>query len=408
MTISMLPVVIIPAFSRPKSLQRLLASLKFAEYPSKDTKIIISLDGGFLPDVLRVAESFKCSFSHGKVEIIRRDKNIGLRNHILWCGDQTEIYGAVIVLEDDLIVSRCFYKYSIAAIRYFQDDCRIAGISLYAQKFNEYANLPFEPAYNRRENYFMQVACSWGQVWTSEQWTNFKKWYGSNEKSTIESLLEIPECIKNWPESSWKKYFSAYLASRNKYFVYPYYSYTTNCADVGGYHNQKGSNVLQVPLPSVGSCENHFNFIGLNEPGVLQYDSFMEPINPSGIEMLGVTGDKVAIDFYGTKPIELLKKKEFCITSKIALNPKAGIPLKFKPIESNLLHAADTDENTLVHLTRSDDVKRAKWLQQKKRHFELAKYYLPFRLGTKSLLLMFIFSAFIFIFRKKKVGTDSN
>jgi len=158
------PAIFIPAFSRPHALDRLLQSLETAKYPDEQVELVISLDGQFHPDVEVVAERFKLVFSHGNVTIIKRTDNIGLRNHILWCGDQTEKYGAIIVLEDDLIVSKLFYMYATAAVRYFCDDERIAGISLYSQRFNENANLPFEPLNVMRENYFMQIASSSGQL----------------------------------------------------------------------------------------------------------------------------------------------------------------------------------------------------------------------------------------------------
>src|SRR5690554_3268032 len=46
----------------------------------------------------------------------------GLRKHILACGDLTEVYDAVVVLEDDIVVSDSFIEYVYSAIQYVDSD----------------------------------------------------------------------------------------------------------------------------------------------------------------------------------------------------------------------------------------------------------------------------------------------
>ena len=104
-------------------------------------------------------------FKFGTCEVITREKNLGIREHLLWCGDQTEKYGSVILLEDDLIVDPQFYFYALAAMEMYGQSSKIAGIALYAPAFNEYARLPFMPMLSGYSCYFMKVVCSWGQLW---------------------------------------------------------------------------------------------------------------------------------------------------------------------------------------------------------------------------------------------------
>lgn len=385
------PAIFIPAFSRPHALDRLLQTLEAARYPNNNIELVISLDGQFHPEVEAVAERFKLVFSHGNVTIIKRTDNIGLRNHILWCGDQTEKFGAIIVLEDDLIVSELFYMYATAAVRHFHDDDQIAGIALYSQRYNEYVNLPFEPLNTMRENYFMQIACSWGQVWTKDQWQNFKQWYVKTNDSDIKKMIEIPEYVRGWPESSWKKYFSAYVACNHKYFVYPYISYTSNCGDMGGHHNSIDSNLTQIALATPILKEVNFNFVDIDQGGKC-YDPFMEPQNLTiHLDDLSLNPALVEIDLYGSKSISLLRTKEYSITTKKSHSPIHFFPLKYKPIENNFLYSQEANKSSIIVLTKSSNIcKDTRW-RKKVRHVLLASYYSFFYIRTLSFVLMLLF-----------------
>ncbi len=52
----------------------------------------------------------------------------------LQCGDLTEKYDAVVVLEDDLVVAEGFMQYVVAAVEAYKNNDEIAGISLYTHK----------------------------------------------------------------------------------------------------------------------------------------------------------------------------------------------------------------------------------------------------------------------------------
>ena len=129
-----LPVVVV-AFNRARSLKRLLGSLNDAIYTVDDVPLIISIDkGDSNQDVLAVAESFV--WEHGEKKVVYQETNLKLRRHVLQCGDYALKYGNVIVLEDDLYVSKYFYQYAESALMFTQDNNRIGGISLYKEKNN--------------------------------------------------------------------------------------------------------------------------------------------------------------------------------------------------------------------------------------------------------------------------------
>ncbi|MGI2323711.1 MULTISPECIES: hypothetical protein [unclassified Methylococcus] len=407
----MKPVIVVAAFRREKALARLLNSIQSASY-SFPVKLIISLDGGASPEVVRTATEF--DFRHGTVEVVRRTENIGLRRHIIWCGDKAEEYGSAIVLEDDLYVDPYFYDYAVNALQFYRNETMVAGIALYAQKFNECAGLPFEPIYNGSSGYFMQVACSWGQAWTGDQWARFKDWYLNADENSVNNVGALPQYVKEWPESSWKKYFFAYIVEHNKYIYYPYITYSTNCSDPGGSHVKDGSDVYQVPLGMACRPLEEFKFFPF-DGGLAYYDSYMEPINDEIFRGLGLDRRDLEVDLYGTKPLELLKKKKYALTSRDCKRYIRVFGAQFRPMEKNLLF--DLDEHDVsrigdgkyIYLTRSDDVVGAG-----NPYFKLARYYsyIPFasrRFAKGCFLLMArevsakISRAIIFFIRRLKV-----
>ena len=138
--------ICIPAYKRPKSLKRLLNTLENAYYESNNIPLLISLEFGASESVIEIAEEF--NNKKFKKEIIYRNIKFGLKKHIIACGSLVNDFGNVILLEDDLIVDRYFYKYAIECSTFYKEDKTIAGISLYGQEFNEINGLPFKPLSN--------------------------------------------------------------------------------------------------------------------------------------------------------------------------------------------------------------------------------------------------------------------
>ena len=331
------PAIVIATYNRAKSLQRLLNSVSCADYSNyNDIPLIISIDGGGGTDVLRVAYDFL--WNYGEKIIIEHNSNIGLRNHIISCGDLTEKYDRIIMLEDDLMVSPYFYDYAVKASDYYRDDDRIAGISLYLYRFHEYSNNAFFiPLYSGMDVFFMQVPSSLGQLWTKKQWQSFKKFY--NEGHELNDTDKLPDSVKKWPASSWKKYFYKYMVQKDLYFVYPYVSYTTNMAEAGT-HLKTAMSVCQTPL--MYQAKNMFLFPEFSFKGVV-YDAYME-ILPEYFRMQGLFVDKeFIVDLYGNKPLELYNEP-YCISSKQCNSPIYSFAMQLIPLESNILQKLDGDD----------------------------------------------------------------
>lgn len=381
--LTMKPAIIIPAYSRPHSLLRLLNSIERAQYPSNDIRIVISLDGGASDEVNAITRQFK--FSNGTVSVVTREENMGLREHILWCGDQSLKYGSVIILEDDLIVDPYFYLYAVAALDFYKESQDVAGIALYSPRFNEFIGLPFEPMWAGYSTYFMRVTCSWGQAWSSTQWREFRDWYDPSHRLELERCEQLPEAVRKWPESSWKKYFSLYLVSSNKFFVYPYLAYSTNCSDLGGTHIKQGTNKFQVPMPKLERPFEPFNFQSFMDDSIV-YDSFMEPIISKGVNEFGLNFSDIEFDCYGSKPVNILSRKNYCLTSKKPIKSIESYPLQFHPIEQNLLYGNKNPALGPLYLCSSEDTVQENFLQRIERFFRLVEYYSPLSYSYKILI----------------------
>lgn len=334
----MKPVIVVSAFNRPDSLNRVLTSLNKADYETigGSIKLIISIDYSGVDDVRKVADSF--IWKHGEKELIIHQSNLGLKEHIISCGDLTNQYEAIILLEDDLFVSPYFYTYAFKALKFYSNDTRIAGISLYKHMYNETARLPFTPLTDETDVFFMQLASSWGQVWSSAQWKEFKRWYDSN--SRIESDDNLPWDVKLWSENSWKKYFIKYLIVKNKFFVYPQTSLSTNFGDSGTHHLNGINNLLQVPLSFL---KKNYKFVEFNQSKCI-YDAFCELssnlIKKSSVKFKDYD---IEVDLYRTKEpsffanryrLTTVTTKEF---QKLSSNKVMAFGLHLKPIEINVL-----------------------------------------------------------------------
>ena len=257
-------------------------------------------------------------------------------------------YDSIILLEDDLIVSPWFYEFACAAERFYYDEDAVAGISLYAYRNNENADCaPFYPLYNGFDVYFMQVPSSWGQLWTKKQWDGFKVFYENNQGITQSD--RIPENVKEWADTSWKKFFFFFFSEKNKYFVTPYCSYTSNCGDAGAHMNKKTS-LWQSQL----SCgvPDAFRFPQFEGKGI-KYDSYME-IDPTCLPSIdGIAPDDICVDLYGIKPAYLFENR-YWLTIKESSQIIRSYGMELLPLENNVIY--DT-EGKGISLSERNDLK---------------------------------------------------
>jgi len=389
------PAIVIPAYKRAESLEELLITLNRAHYPGDDHHLVISLEGNSTEAVRRVAGSFK--FNHGTVEIVEHREQMGLKKHIYRCISLSEIYGSVILLEDDLTLSPLYYLYAMEALNAYGKSDRVAGISLYAQVYNETAQLPFIPLFVPKAAYFMQLASSWGAVWSEDQWRSYDGWRQNHLQRAEEKYLnELPQNIQKWPATSWKREFNLYLVSQEKYFTYPYASLTSNSSRYGGEHMKQTGNLFEIPI-LLGDSESVFQEFPKESDRYVSYDTFMEANGTALQELTGQSLRNIEMDLYGTKPLQMLKRKKVVITSRIPEKSEGGYPLYRLPLELNLDRHFPETRDPFFYLCSTDKITslhRNRWAYAK-----LASLLGTNRVGTRRFLLN---SLFYFINQKFK------
>lgn len=265
----MKPAIVLIAYNRPDALNRLLQSLTEAEYACDDITLVISIDNSGSEACQKTADDYE--WTHGNKRIISHDTRMGLKKHILSCGDLVNEYGSIIMLEDDLCVSAYFYEYACRALEFSSDRDNIGGVSLYTHKFDVFRRVPFEPAEDGYDNWYLQLASSWGQAWTDDQWNGFRKWLDINDGRDLHGA-GIPDAAAEWNEKSWLKYAIKYLCETDKVFMYPRISHTTNFSDMGE-HTRKTVTDLQVTL--AGKMHREYLFSSVEESGAV-YDAFFD------------------------------------------------------------------------------------------------------------------------------------
>lgn len=308
-------------YNRLSSIQRLLTSLQNAQYEHDDIPLVISIDASgdkVLYDYVR-----KFEWQHGEKYVIIQEKRLGLKEHILRCGDLTHSFRGVIILEDDIFVSEHFYRYVEQAVDFYYEEDRIGGISLYQNEMMR--GLPVIYMKDGSDTYLKQAPASWGECWTDKQWNKFRSWYNTFTDERFQEL-DLPEHIKQW-KKAWSKYYYAYLIETRRYFVFPHVSHTT-CFGDAGEHSSVSSSVGQANL--LMGCPNYY-FKPFDE--MVRYDSYDN--NEALYEWLGLSQEELCIDLRCNK-INIRKCRY--ILSPAIKNYKIirSFAMTMRPIELNI------------------------------------------------------------------------
>ncbi len=321
--------VIVITFNRPASLYRLINSLAHANYESQTVDLIISIDNSGNEESAKVADEF--AWNYGQKYVIKHPKRLGLREHVLSCGEFLHEYDAVAVFEDDLIASPSFFRYMHNAVHFYRNDEDVAGISLYSPHWSEFHSRPFTPMKGSHDAYFMQYAQSWGQIWLKKQWFAFKDWYLQNKDIDL-AAPSLPSNVSNWPNSSWLKYHIKYCIERGKFFVYPYISLSTNFTEIG-HHNNASTTTYQVPMVYGDSADFSFPRMSLNGEGVF-YDAYFERLFVGRI--INISEEELCVDLYGKKDA-ILHTRYLLTMEKRDYKIVRSYGLRLRPHEMNAI-----------------------------------------------------------------------
>lgn len=337
--------IVIPCYKRPVALKRLLDSVDCAII-DRNADIVFSIDFSGEEAVYNVAKDY--IWKYGKKRIIRHESNLGLRRNLISCGRLTQVYDAVIVLEEDFVVAPDFLNYALQAAEYYADNERIAGISLYKYELCEFGYFRFYPIETDKDTLFIQYPSSRGQLWTRLQWNQFDTWYMAHESCDL-SEYNLPVEMLTWTKS-WKKYYAAYMVDTQRYFVYPYVSYSNVFGTIGEHYND-AFNWDTVSM--YYGHKDRFRF--QSWPSEHTYDVFLQ-LQGVTVELDGCE-QHVDMDLYGTKqPHNLLH--EYVVTPCLMKNvrPVKSWGSDHIPFEMNVLKDYRGD---YFHLYRVQDFVRS-------------------------------------------------
>jgi len=207
---------------RAVSLQRLLDSLENTDYSGDTVQIFVHIDHSPKnADSIAVARDYK--FSWGNFSYSVSSKGKGLRDswfHV-W---HPQNYERAVILEDDIKLSREWYKWLKLAWESYGDRTDLAGISLQRQTL-----VPKHPSHhseieNEHKPFLYALVGSIGFSPHWKQWRSFQEWIASVDIETVD--LKIPELITtNWfylgrRNVMWTQYFIWFCKQHDLYTLY--------------------------------------------------------------------------------------------------------------------------------------------------------------------------------------------
>jgi hypothetical protein len=176
---SLAPIVLF-VYNRPDHTRKTLESLQ-NNILASESELFIFSDGSkndaAIETVNKVREYIKSIQGFKNITIIERQENLGLANSVI--SGITEIinkYGKVIVLEDDMILSKYFLKYMNDTLDIYENKDEVISIHAFAQPLE--GGIP--------DTYFLRCTGCWG-------WATWKRGWNLFESDGQKLLNEIKE-----------------------------------------------------------------------------------------------------------------------------------------------------------------------------------------------------------------------
>lgn len=325
------PAICCLGYNRKNSMKRLLESIGKAFIPYDNVSLIISIDQSDLSsEVEKVAKNF--SWLHGQKIIKRYEKRLGVIEHTMRCGDLVNDYDAIIYLEDDIVVAPGFYIYTVEAIKYYGNNPQVFGIGLYSQEWLPTYESRFIPSYSGGDAYCFNGDVSWGQCWLKKTWNEFRGWFDKNRNQLSYDTATIPQSVQNWGKNSWSKYVSVFLIENKKYYMVPYYSYST-CLSESGVHTKAASNKMQVKL---SECTSKRDFCFLKIEECVKYDAWFDRMDHFVDNICDIPIENICVDLIGAK--HNWDSYEYLLSIKnLDYEKIAEFGINLRPIEMNVV-----------------------------------------------------------------------
>lgn len=161
--------ILIFTYNRPQHTRRMLQALESADL-AKDSDVYIYSDGAKNANSIEVVNKVRAIIAEpwqfNNIKIIERERNLGLAQNVI--SGVTEViakYGKVIVLEDDLQISKVGLRYFNDALDVYEKEEKVMEISGYMYPVKDAEKLP--------ETFFFRVANSWGWATWERAWKKY-------------------------------------------------------------------------------------------------------------------------------------------------------------------------------------------------------------------------------------------
>ena len=334
----MKPAVVLNTFDRPEAFSRLLRSLSNADI-EPGTELVISIDGGgaLRKDTIQIARSFE--WQHGPSKVVEQE-HLGLVAHFRACGDLVSELGAIVLLEDDLVVGNNFLRFAADALGHVDGDPRVAGISLSTPWFDGFRHMPFEPLLDGTAAIFAKVPWFHGMAWTPEQWMSHRAGLDAPQVS-------LPDAFAELDDDEWFPDAVRQLVADDRWYMLSRHAHAVNFGDAGVHFAQQTS-VFQQPLVGGLWCDSRLP--SLDDDCVVPYDEYMEPdarwLSPRVPELAGLD---VVFDLKGVRRTEDIDA-EWVVTSKPSRCPVRQWGSVMRPLEQNLLSTVAGESLTLCRV----------------------------------------------------------
>jgi hypothetical protein len=339
-------------YNRLKSQKRLLESVRRADYSGfENVPLVISIDCSGDEELYAYAREFE--WPYGDKYVIIREKRMGLKEHILACGDLTQYFKGIILLEDDLYVAKDFYNYTVQMDNAYGDCEKVASIALYSNEMNGFCWLPLARLRNEADVFADQSICSWGEFWNTRMWSEFREWLGKTV--ILWEELDMPHQIKDWTKA-WSKFFYAYMIKNDKYSIYPYTALSTNFSDAGE-HGGANNTIVQVSLQ-----QGIKQYATLPFDKLVKYDVYSNNIGLA--EALGYNLDEICLDLYGIRPNEF-NKRFYLTVRRLPYKVVKSFGIYMRPQELNVFENIPGDGIFLYDTTEKAPKPNGKGIQNR-------------------------------------------
>jgi hypothetical protein len=270
-------------FKKLEPLKLMIESLKLNPLSEQCDLFIFSDGWRNLEEKIQVKEvrKFIASINGFKsLKIIESDKNLGLAESIIrGVSEVISIYGNVIVLEDDLILSSNFLSFINKGLDFYKNEKKVLSICGYSPNIEGY----------KPDVFFTKRSSSWGWAtwvdrwdkvdWECSEYDNLKfnpyKIYKFNQMGS--DLYSLLKRHMSGQINSWAIRFCLYQFNEKLYSVHPTISKVQNIGfgNIDATHTSKKINRFKTKIDN--GIKNNFDFIASPKLDKIVLKQYLKP-----------------------------------------------------------------------------------------------------------------------------------